>query len=88
MDFVRSWVRPMISGQTRRAALPVAMVVGTLLVVLNQGSTVLAGHVDATVLGRAFLNYLVPYVVSSVGYLRALNALADQRGDRIDPGPA
>lgn len=71
--FVRTWVWPIVSGQTRRAALPVALVVGTLLVALNQGSAIIEGNIEAPVLGRIVMNYVVPYVVSSIGYLRALN---------------
>lgn len=73
MTFLGRWVWPIVAGRTRRAALPVALVVGTLLVALNQGSTIVSGHLDSTVVWRACLNYLVPYVVSSVGYLRAAN---------------
>lgn len=70
-DFFGRWIRPIALGHTRHAALPVAVVVGTLLVALNQGSTIAHGQIDATLLGRAFMNYVVPYVVSSIGYLRA-----------------
>jgi len=72
--FLRAWVWPILLGRTWRVALPVAAVVGSLLVALNQGSTIVGGHLGAVLLGRVLLNYLVPYVVSSVGYLRAVNA--------------
>lgn len=66
------WVWPILSGKTRRVALPIALVVGTILLVVNQGADLLTGEVDAATLLRVVGNYAIPYVVSSVGYLNAL----------------
>lgn len=52
-------------------ALPVAVVVGTILLVVNQGSQLLAGDVDLVMVLRGLANYAIPYVVSSIGYLNA-----------------
>lgn len=71
--FLSRWAWPIIAGQTGRTALPIALIVGTLLVALNQGSAIIGGHIDATVIWRSLMNYVVPYIVSSIGYLRALN---------------
>lgn len=70
--FIADWVAPIATGRTRRAAVPVALVVGTLLVALNEGAVIIDGHIDAAVIWRAVLDYIVPYVVSSVGYLKAV----------------
>lgn len=48
-----------------------ALVVGTILVAVNQGSRLLAGEVDLVMVLRALANYAIPYVVSSIGYLKA-----------------
>lgn len=69
--FWSRWCWPILSGRTRRVALPVALVVGTLLLAVNQGAMLVAGEVDAATVLRALANYAIPYVVSSVGYLNA-----------------
>lgn len=42
----------------------VAVVVGTVLVAINNGHTLLAGHVTGTVLVQSALTYAVPFFVS------------------------
>jgi len=69
-----SWpqaVRLMVTGATLRTSLPVALLVGTLLCAVNQGTAVAAGDIDATTLARLAANYAIPYVVSSIGFLDA-----------------
>lgn len=63
---LRAACRPDIA----RAALKVSLFVGVLLNLVNQGATVLDG--GAVDWSRGFLNFLVPYCVSS--YSAALNA--------------
>jgi hypothetical protein len=67
------WVWPIVSGRTRQAALPVALVVGTLLLAVNQGSDLSSGDLDLGTALRGLANYLIPYVVSSIGYLKGTN---------------
>lgn len=67
------WGWPILSGSTRHVAIPVALVVGTLLLAVNQGSVLAAGELDAATVLRGLANYSIPYVVSSVGYLNARN---------------
>ena len=45
----------------------VALVVGTLLSLLNQGDVILAGRFDSVVTLRVIGNYLIPFVVSNLG---------------------
>lgn len=63
------WAWPILSGRTRHVALPIALLVGTILLAVNQGAQLVAGHVDAATVLRALANYAIPYVVSSVGFL-------------------
>lgn len=49
----------------------IAAVVGTLLSLINQGSVILNGDATAATWVRVGLNYLVPFCVSSLGYLSA-----------------
>ncbi|HVD03216.1 MAG TPA: nitrate/nitrite transporter NrtS [Candidatus Dormibacteraeota bacterium] len=52
----------------RRIAL-IALVVGTLLVGINQGSVLAAGHVGWVIWVRVGLDYLIPTCVSTLGLL-------------------
>lgn len=56
-------------GYTFRTAVVVAAVVGTLLSTVNEGAVVVSGRSDASTWLRVATNYLVPFVVASVGYL-------------------
>ena len=56
----------------------VALVVGTLLSLLNQGDVILAGRLDGVVALRVIGNYLIPFVVSNLGAMTS----APPRGDR------
>ena len=69
-----SWTRAawlMLRGSTWRVALPVALVVGTVLAGVNQGAELIAGEADTATALRMAANYAIPYVVSSVGFLSA-----------------
>ncbi len=59
-------------GATFSTAFRIALVVGTLLTLVNQGSTLLDGHIAAATWLRTGANYVIPYVVASVGYLMPL----------------
>lgn len=71
------WHRPsqavglFLRGHTLRTAVPTASVVGTILCVVNQGTVLLAGQATAGTWVRMAINYLIPFVVASVGYLAA-----------------
>lgn len=72
--------RLLVTGRTIRPALPVALVVGSLLSVINQGAAVLGGKVDVVTMIRLGANYTIPYVVSSLGFLSAHRASRKGRG--------
>ena len=63
------WAWPIVSGSTRHVALPIALVVGTILIAVNQGAELVTGHVTAATVLRGLANYVIPYIVSSVGLL-------------------
>jgi len=58
-----------LRGVTFRTASRVALVVGTILSVVNQGAVIIGGEASAATWVRVGFNYLVPFVVSSIGYL-------------------
>jgi phage-related protein len=75
---LRPWSRPrealrlLLSGATARPCLPVALVVGTVLSLVNQGDVIAQGAVGAVVVLKVLANYLIPFLTSSTGALLAV----------------
>ena len=61
-------------GATLRPCLPVAAVVGCVLSAINEGARIAAGHTGWPTWIQVGLNYVVPFLVSSYGYLTAAQA--------------
>ncbi|WP_322797400.1 nitrate/nitrite transporter NrtS [Tepidiforma sp.] len=53
-----------------RTAATTALVVGTILTLINQGNVLLAGHLPAALLWKIPLTYTVPYCVATWSALR------------------
>ena len=71
----RWWIHAIgmvLRGTTWRVALPIALVVGTILGLVNQGAELASGNADTATAVRLVANYAIPYLVSSIGYLSAL----------------
>lgn len=86
---VPPWASPLdacrliLRGVTFRTCARVALVVGTILTIVNQGSVIVGGDASPVTWVRMGVNYLVPFVVSSIGYLapfrcRKANAQLDR----------
>jgi len=60
------------SDGTPRAALVVALVVGTVLTLINQGDLIVAGIMPSPT--KVVLTYMVPYVVATYGAVSAKRA--------------
>lgn len=58
-----------LRGYTLRTAAAGSAVVGTMLSGVNQGSMIISGHVNAAAWIRIATNNVVPFFVSSIGYL-------------------
>jgi len=77
---LQSWVTPreavrqLLHGATLRICTPVALVVGTLLSVVNQADVVLSGSADGRVTAKVAANLLIPFLTSSTGALLAVRA--------------
>jgi hypothetical protein len=54
-----------------RRTVPIAIVVGIILTLINQGSVITAGHATAATWVRCALNFIVPFLVSNAGLLSA-----------------
>jgi hypothetical protein len=81
--FWTRWALPILSGSTSHVALPVALIVGTVLLAVNQGAQLLAGEVDPAIVVRALANFAIAYVVSSIGYLKAPDNPQQPRGEDV-----
>lgn len=73
VDLWRSACRPAIF---RRCAT-IALVIGTLLSVVNQGDIIFAGRLDSTLGLRILANFLIPFVVSNLGAMSSLPRRSD-----------
>jgi len=60
-----------VGGATLRTAGPTALIVGTVLSLVNQGAVIANGHGDGGTWIRVVVNFVVPFCVASVGFLSA-----------------
>ncbi|MGB0970852.1 MAG: nitrate/nitrite transporter NrtS [Mycobacterium sp.] len=74
---VDTWHRPgeavalFVRGATVRTAGPTALIVGTVLSLVNQGAVIFGGQGDGWTWVRVMVNFLVPFAVASIGFLAA-----------------
>jgi hypothetical protein len=54
--------------------VPIALFVGTLLSLVNQGSVIVSGNASAATWVRVVVNYIVPFCVSSAGFFSCRRA--------------
>ena len=59
-------------------ALRVALVVGVVLIAINQGDVIVSGDIDARTALKIALTPLVPYLVSTFSSVAAIRAARDQ----------
>ena len=75
---LRPWSRPgeafrlLVSGATARTCLPVALIVGTVLSLVNQGDVIAQGMAGVVVGLKVLANYAIPFMASSAGALLAV----------------
>jgi hypothetical protein len=75
---LQPWSRPrdavwlLLRGATFRTCAPVAVIVGTVLSVVNQGDVIASGMGDAVVAAKVAANMTIPYLTSSAGALLAV----------------
>lgn len=63
-----------MQGATLCSCLPVALVVGLLLSAINQGDTIFSGTDPSMPWVKVGLNFVVPFCVSSYGFLNGCRA--------------
>ena len=76
-----SWISIATRPTVVRRALKYALIVGTLLILINHGDAILRGDVSVDRLLRMGLTTLVPYAVSTLSSVEAL------RSAERDPPP-
>jgi hypothetical protein len=64
-------LRLVFSRRLMCRTLVIALVVGTILSIVNQAHIIAAGDADAATWARVAANYLTPFIVSSIGALSA-----------------
>ncbi len=52
-----------------RRTLTIALVVGCILSIINQGDVIAHGHATSATVVKVCLNFVVPFVVSNLGVL-------------------
>ena len=70
-DALRCWRHALAYWPVLRRAIRVALIIGTILLVINHGDELLSGHVTAVVVAKIALTYLVPFSVSTYSALAA-----------------
>ena len=69
---MRRWLQLAVTPMIVRRSFGVALVVGTLLTLINQGDVLLSGEITTTVIAKILLTYCVPYSVSTYAGVGAL----------------
>ena len=83
-DSLRARVGLVCNTRVLRKALGATVVVGSILVFLNQGDVLLTGQVTSTVLIKILLTPLIPFCVTMLGAL--LNSSTNVRPEELRPG--
>jgi hypothetical protein len=73
---MRVWLAIALQHPVRQRALKVAAVVGSILVVINQGDVLLAGNAPLKTWIQIVLTFLVPYCVSTYASVQAIRQLS------------
>lgn len=73
MSALKVWFAIATRPAVVKRSVRVALVVGTVLTLINQGGRLLALDIDAPTLARIVLTYIVPYCVSTWAAVGALH---------------
>ena len=64
-----------LSRSSLTRCIPIALFVGTVLSLINQGSVIFGGHATDVTWVRVGMNYVVPFCVSSSGFFASQRAV-------------
>ena len=68
-------LRVVFSRPSLSRCIPIALFVGTVLSLINQGSVIFGGHATDVTWIRVGFNYVVPFCVSSSGFFASQRAV-------------
>ncbi len=69
---MKHWIQSSIKPSVVRRSMRVALIVGTILVIINQGDKLVEGRLDSVIILKILLTYLVPYLVATYAAVAAL----------------
>lgn len=75
---MNSWIKIALRKDVVLRGLKVGGIVGTILVVINQGDLLLVGRPSLEALWKILLTYCVPYCVSTYASVSAIRSASDQ----------
>lgn len=84
---IAAWRYCVAEGRLRRT-IPTALIVGTLLTLVNQVDVIAGGEATAATYLKCVGNYLIPFVVANVGLLAGRPSEADERLSLVVPARA
>ena len=80
---ITGWWRLAAHPATVRRAFITAVIVGAILIAINDGPLILGGQVTRRCVIQMCLTVLVPYIVSTVSSVSTRRELAKKQADRI-----
>ena len=69
---MKAWLAIAFEASVRKRALKVAMLVGSILAVINHGDALLSGDASTTVWIKIVLTFVVPYCVATFASVQAI----------------
>lgn len=69
---MKDWLTTALRPDILRRSLLTALVVGTLLALINHGDRLLTGELDRGAVAKMLLSYAVPFAVASWSAVQAL----------------
>lgn len=69
---MKSWLAIALEESVRRRAFKVAVIVGSILALINHGDAMVAGMVTLTIAIKIALTFLVPYCVFTYSSVQAI----------------
>jgi hypothetical protein len=76
----RDAVRICFRREHLRRTVRIALIVGTILTIINQADVILRGDATGITWIKAGLNYCVPFIVSNLGLLAGKQAELEAKG--------
>jgi uncharacterized membrane protein len=81
---MKIWLTLCLTKPVMRRAAWTALIVGTILILINHGNAILMGEVDRTRIFQMCLTAIVPYIVSTVSSVSTLMSMGG--GIKISEG--